>query len=163
MNKEEILKEIKKTKQHLTDLEEILTECKYERWKPRDNEELYYVNTYLEIIYDYFYSGRDLDRLNYKNYNCFQTYKQAKAEAEKILVRRRLEDIARRLNKGEEPNWDNYEQPKYCISLYHDGIILDTHFSFKTQGAVFCLDENFKDVAFKEIGEEPLKKYLRGG
>ena len=100
-----MLKEIEKTKQHLTDLEEMLSECKYERWKPKDNEELYYVNTYLEVIYDYFYSGCDLDRLNYKNYNCFQTYKQAEAEAKKILVRRQLENIARRLNKGEKPDW----------------------------------------------------------
>ena len=31
MNKEEILKEIQKTKEHLTNMEKMLEECKYER------------------------------------------------------------------------------------------------------------------------------------
>ena len=31
-----------------------------------------------------------------------------------------------------------------------------------SQGTVYCLDRNFKDVAIKEIGEERLIKYLRG-
>lgn len=30
------------------------------------------------------------------------------------------------------------------------------------QGVVYCLDKNFLNIAIQEIGEERLKKYLRG-
>ena len=32
----------------------------------------------------------------------------------------------------------------------------------KTQGTIYCLDENFLSIAKSEIGEERLKKYLKG-
>lgn len=73
MNKEEILKEINKAKEHLSNMQKMLKECS-ERWKPE--------------------------------------------EAENILVRRQLEDIARRLNKGTKIDWNNYNQAKHCIELY---------------------------------------------
>lgn len=39
MNKNEILKEIDIAKKRLADLEEMLPECKHERWKPEIGEE----------------------------------------------------------------------------------------------------------------------------
>lgn len=30
------------------------------------------------------------------------------------------------------------------------------------KGTIYCLDENFKDIAIKEIGEEELTAYLKG-
>lgn len=80
----------------------------------------------------------------------------------KILIRRQLEDIARRLNKGVRLNWDKNEQSKYYIELYGNNIITNFFYAHKAQGTVYCLDENFIDVAIQEIGEERLKKYLRG-
>lgn len=83
-------------------------------------------------------------------------------EAEKILIRRQLEDIARRLNKGQKIDWGNDEQSKHCIELYRNNIIANFYYSRKTQGTVYCLDKNFKDIAIQEIGEERLEVYLRG-
>lgn len=54
MNEDKILDEIRKTKEYLTDLEEMLGQCEYERWKPEDGEAWYYVNTYLEVMADHF-------------------------------------------------------------------------------------------------------------
>ena len=115
MNKQEILDEINKTKKHLINMEKMLKECEYERWKPEPNEEYYYVNQVSatsRAVNDEF----DIDAARCRTYNCFETEEEAKAEAEKILVRRQLEDIARRLNKGQEIDWSNEEQYKWYIT-----------------------------------------------
>lgn len=162
MNKEEILNEIEKTKEYLANMEKMLEECECVRWTPIDSEMYYFVDSYGKIVADMFCSADSIDSQRYKNYNCFQTREQAETEAEKILVRRMLEDIARRLNKGIKIDWYDNEQSKYCIELYCNDIITNFYYGHKTQGAVYCLDENFKDVAIQEIGEERLKKYLIG-
>ena len=103
-------------------------------------------------------------KAHFNFYNCFQTREQAEAEAEKILVRRQLEDIARRLNKGEKIDWKGAYQDKYYIYLdtETDELIYGESIWSKDQGTVYCLDQDFLDVAIQEIGEERLKKYLRG-
>lgn len=162
MNRQEILDEINKTKEHLTNMEKMLKKCEYERWKPEPNEEYYFVSENGKIV-----QARNCgwepatNRIDF--YNCFKSEKQAEAEAEKILVRRMLEDIARRLNKGKEFDWSDEDQYKWYI-------IYNTTFGFETysvsentvQGVVYCLDKNFLNTAIKEIGEGRLMKYLRG-
>lgn len=161
MNKQEILEEINKTKERLANLEKMLGECEYERWTPEEGEKFYAIGSGLTIYVRENY-GYLCDINTIKAYGCFQTREQAEQEAEKILVRRQLEDIARRLNKGVRLNWGNNEQSKYYIELYGNVIVTDFFFTHKTQGTAYCLDENFKDIAIQEIGEERLKKYLRG-
>lgn len=160
-DKEKILNEIEKTKEHLANMEKILEECEYERWKPKDNEKFWYIDSFGFVNYSLFMSETES---RFKNYNCFKTKAEAEAEAEKILVRRMLEDIARRLNKGEKIDWNNKEQNKYFIrfNYWSDVIQLETAWKNKLQGTVYCLDEDFLDVAIQEIGEERLKKYLGG-
>ena len=162
MNRQEILDEINKTKEHLTNMEKMLEKCEYERWKPEPNEEYYFVSENGKIV-----QARNCgwepatNRIDF--YNWFKSEKQAEAEAEKILVRRMLEDIARRLNKGKEFDWSDEDQYKWYI-------IYNTTFGFETysvsentvQGVVYCLDKNFLNTAIKEIGEGRLMKYLRG-
>lgn len=162
MHKQEILKEINKTKKQLANLEKMLEECEYERWVPADGERYYFLDTYGSISSDNFYSSDYFDSQRYQYYNCFQTREEAEQEAEKILVRRMLEDIAKRLNKGKEIDWYDSEQSKYCIELYCNNIIMNFYLAHKTQGVVYCLDMNFYKVAIQEIGEERLKKCLRG-
>lgn len=158
MNKEEILKEIEKTKQNLTNMEKMLKECD-ERWKPKDNEKFWYIDSSGSVNYSLFMSETES---RFKNYNCFQTREQAEQEAEKILIRRQLEDIAKRLNKGQVIDWYNKNQSKHCIELFCNEIISDSYFTYKAQGTVYCLNKSFKDVAIQQIGEERLKNYLRG-
>lgn len=160
MNKEEILDEINKTKEHLANMEKML-EKGDEMWKPEKGEMFYYLNSY-NIAISETWDASCSDAEHYNIYNCFKTREQAEQEAEKILIRRQLEDIARRLNKGIKIDWNNTEQSKYCIELYFNNIVTDFYYGYKTQGTVYCLDENFKDVAIQEIGEERLKAYLGG-
>lgn len=160
MNRQEILNEINKTKKHLADLENLLGEC---RWQPKDGDIYYFIDeagSAMKANYDGFYSADT--RINF--YNCFKTREEAEAEAEKILVRRQLEDIAKRLNKGKKIDWSNKYQCKYYIAWNIPEKTLDQYnvYNFKTQGAVHCLDENFLDVAKREIGEGRLVRYLKG-
>lgn len=160
MNKEEILDEINKTKEHLANMEKMLEKCD-EMWKPEKGEMFYFLNSYniaISETWDASYS----DAEHYNIYNCFKTREKAEQEAENILIRRQLEDIARRLNKGKEIDWYDSEQLKYCIELYCNNIITNFYLAHKTQGTVYCLDKNFKDVAITEIGRERLSNYLRG-
>ena len=163
MNKQELQNEIKKTKEHLANMEKMLAECEYERWKPNTDDPFYFVESAGDVFKAYFDESSDYDAGRYNTYNCFQTREQAEIESEKILVRRILEDIARRLNKGRKLDYKN-TQSKYYIfwSSELDEIRQKDLYWIKIQGVVYCLDENFLNVAIREIGEERLKKYLRG-
>lgn len=163
-SKQEILDEINKTKEHLANMEKKLKECEYERWKPKENEKFFYIDENGTIYDSDFDSDYIFDSNRVAFYNCFQTREQAEAEAEKILVRRQLEDIARCLNKGKKIDWDDEKQTKSF--LFFDSatqlIERDCNIRNKIQGVVYCLDTDFRKIAIQEIGEERLKKYLRG-
>lgn len=163
MNKEQILEEINKTERHLENMKKMLEECEYERWEPKENETFWYVDGTGTVIYSR-YLLTDADKKLFKNYNCFQTPREAEQEVEKILVRRMLEDIARRLNKGEEIDWNDKYQCKFFLMIdfnQNNNLQLFEHYCVKYQGLVYCLDRNFKDVAIQEIGEERLITYLK--
>lgn len=165
MNKQEILEEINKTEEHLANMKKMLEECEceYERWKPKEDDIYWYISEDC-YIYGTDNSDDEFDNGKINAYNCFQTKEQAEAEAEKILVRRMLEDIARRLNKGKKIDWNSEYQLKYYIYLNSstNKIEFYHHCYQMVQGVVYCLDKSFRDVAIQEIGEERLKKYLRG-
>lgn len=160
MNKQEILNEINKTKEHLANMEKMLKEYEYERWKPKEGEKYYAINRYLEATTDEWFDTSHNNEM-FNLYNVFRTREQAEQEAEKILVRRQLEDIARGLNKGNKIDWYDENQFKWYISYNNFcGIKTYSVSENRTQGTIYCLDEKFLDVAIQEIGEERLKKYL---
>lgn len=162
MNKQELQNEINKTKEHLANMEKMLAECEYERWKPKASQNYYYVDNVGDIQIT---TWRDIhfDDAYYSTFNCFQTREQAEAEAEKILVRRQLEDIARRLNRGRKIDWDNENQQKYFINYDGECNGFSNGYSLcNSYAQVYCLDETFKAVDIQEIGEKRLKRYLRG-
>ena len=162
--KQKILNDIEEAQRKLDEARKKLDEynTEYKRWEPKDNEQYWYITDYGTVNYTLFMSKIQNDNTRFKNYNCFPTREEAEQEAEKILVRRQLEDIAKRLNKGEKIDWYDGEQPKHCIELCCNDIITNFYFGHKTQGAVYCLDKNFLDVAKREIGEDRLIKYIRG-
>ena len=162
MDKEEILKEIEKTKLNLANMEKMLEECGYQRWKPKYDDRYYYVSEECIAMESRAWAEYIVDE-RYRRYNVFKTEEEAKREAEKILVRRQLEDIARRLNKGRRIDWLNSDQYKYSLhySFFLNKICITYNIYNKEQGSVCCLDESFLNVAIREIGEERLIKYLR--
>ena len=163
MDKQELQKEIEKARAHLANMEKMLEQCEYDRWKPKIGDIFYSLSGYGEVKRVYFCDDQSC-RMLYEAFNCFKTYEQAKVEAEKILVRRMLEDIARRLNNGKKIDWKDASQSKYFIYLNNEDDELGYNDSrlYKFQCIVYCLDQCFLDVAIQEIGEERLKKYLKG-
>lgn len=164
MNKQKIINEINKAKEHLANLEEMLEKCEHERWEPENGEEYFYVDNIGIVQNALFDNTMGYHLALCRTLNCFKTKEEAQAEAEKILVRRQLEDIAKRLNKGQEINWGDENQTKSFIFLDCKTQLIerDCNLRNKIQGVVYCLDKNFLNTAIKEIGEERLKNYLRG-
>lgn len=161
MNKQELQNEINKTKEHLANMEKMLEKCEGESWEPKQEDLYWFVNSYLNVTDDCWVNTNDQRNL-YNAYNFFRTKEQAKAEAEKILIRRQLEDIARRLNKGKKADWQCSNMPKYFLGVnIANKLIQDFNLTSRDE-RTYCLDPKFKDVAIQEIGEERLKKYLRG-
>lgn len=95
--------------------------------------------------------------------------KEARDRAEfKMKIETQLKNIAERLNAGRNIDWKNALPHKYFIyyiqnkeNQSEEKILLGYDFKFKRQGAIYCLDENFLDVAKKEIGELNLIKYFK--
>ena len=70
-----------------------------------------------------------------------------------------------RLNKGQEIEWDNGNQNKYFIFFNHEinNLRLGYEQSWHPIIQVYCLNENFLNVALEEIGEKKLKQLLEWG
>lgn len=99
MDREEIEKTIKDLQSALDKAQDELKNLNnYERFVPKVKEEYYYIDEKgycIRRINDESF----LDYCTIATYNCFRTDKEALKEKEKILVRRKLDDIARRLIK----------------------------------------------------------------
>ena len=177
--KQKILNDIEEAQRKLDEARKKLDEYNtgYERFKPEPKEFFCIVTDdcktkWIRIGYDLDPDNKNKEDYNYwlnlrdkyyNVYNCFESYKKAQQEADKILVRRQLEDIAKRLNKGKQIDWKNEDQCKWHI-VYNAffGITTYSVCVNKTQGTVYCLDGDFLDVAKREIGEDKLIKYIRG-
>ena len=164
MNKEELQNEINKTKEHLKNMEKMLEDCEYERWKPKEHEIFYSVDSFGDVYAQFFDSGDSFVKELLSRLNCFQTKEQAQVEFEKILVRRQLEYIAKCLNKGEKIDWRDDSQPKFYLyyNCCSESIKYGIYYHSKIAGVVYCLTEKLLDIAKEEIGEERLIKYLKG-
>lgn len=164
MNKQDLINEINKVKANLANMEKMLAECEYERWKPKEGGTFFFVHWDCSIGENIFNSANPSHMARYNAYNCFQTHEQAEAEAEKILIRRQLEEIASRLNKGKKINWKSTQQAKYYLryNIAQDGLDINLDFNIVHIGITYCLSNEFLNVAIREIGKERLKKYLRG-
>ena len=81
----------------------------------------------------------------------------------KLEIETKLKNIAERLNGKEKIDWKNGEKKYYIHYDYcNNNINREYVFSFKSQGAVYCISNQFLNEAIKEIGEENLIKYFKG-
>lgn len=161
-NLEEKIKEIEK---QLEELKKQLTEeNKKDKYKRKRDDNYWFLNCIGESVmaYDYY---EDEDNFNYNIGNYFETEEQAENYKQKLLIEQELKDIAMELNKGEEIDWDNDIQKKYFLEYdFLSSNIVCYKFStfIKRQGTIYCLNENFKNVAIEKIGKERLTEYLKG-
>ena len=163
--KEELQKQIEDLQDKLKEAQNKLKNLdKNERWKPEENETYYYLNEFNEPVVNCFTDTCNSDKNRYRCYNLFETEKEANREANKILIRRKLEDIARRLNGDEKIDWNNCLQNKFVIVYDYKAQKLDTTSAviLKAQGCVYCLHSTILKEAIKEIGKRKLINYIKG-
>lgn len=158
---QELINDLKKQLQEAQEKFENLS--KTERFEPNENEIYWLVNSLCNVVAIAFDNNLQDDIRRYETFNCFRTREDAEREANKILIRRKLEDIARRLNGDKEIDWSNENQRKYFINYYFsEGLCIDWNTYMCVQGCIYCLDEKFLDIAKEEIGEQELKDYIIG-
>ena len=130
MNKEEeIKKEIKEAQERLQQVKETLERAQnklenlennnFGWWKPKDGGTYYYLDFNLKISDDV-YSDHITDIEAIEAFNCFKTEEEAYLERERIILHRKIRDIALRLNKDQKIDWSDYEQKKYRLFTWYD-------------------------------------------
>jgi len=158
---EELKQKLQEAQESTKKLEEKIKELEQEksckRWRAKNGEKYYFID---ETIINDHYEANDLtDNVLYEQGNYFETEREAEIVAEKLKIYTKLKDLALRLNKGKEIDWNDGTQNKFHIYYHHDyGIDQDVNSRYKHLGTIHCLDRGFKDEAIKEIGEENLKK-----
>ena len=156
------LKKQEKEKQKLPDFE-VASDgriIKINNWK--SEKYLYFIARWDYIITGF--SGIERQDIEYYvNLGLAFISKEARDKAMfKLEIETKLRNIAEKLNNGRKIDWDDGTQEKYYISYDFGNNILKNWFCnyYKDIGQIYCLDENFLDVAKKEIGEENLIKYF---
>lgn len=164
MTKEELQKLINDLQNQLEEAQDKLEKLyKNERWKPKQGQKYYNINSLGDVNGLGFFEENIYDNLRYDFYNCFKTQEEAEKERNKILIRRKPENIARRLNGDNEIDWNNYIQAKFYIDFNKNkGLGFGKVIGYKSQGTVYCLSNEFLDIAKEEIGEQELIDYIKG-
>lgn len=168
----EIEERIQKLEEELEKLKSEVAEKEKEsknsnvRWRADFYECYYYVLSNGDILSNS-EDNNDCDKDRYSIGNYFKTRKEAKHTAEILKVKQQLKDIALRLNNGEEIDWKNDEQTKYCIRLditdSIDALKFYTVYLNRSIGEVYCLSKNFLKIAVQEIGYDTLIELIKSG
>ena len=168
MNKQELQNKIEDLEKQLAEVKEQVNSMKYEgiknniRFRADFNMPYFFINNEGMVSMGV-EQHRPLDDFRYNSGNYFETDEQAKDFRENILTKQALKDLALELNNGVEICWNN-GQNKYYIAYYGGKClsILQT-LSQKDIGQVYCLNENFLDIAKDRIGKEKIIKLIKSG
>lgn len=167
MTNNEILNEIKKLKQKLKELEnkaQNLQENEYKRWRA-EGEVKYYCLSRGGGIEQYIDSKQPIDNFLYSIGNYFKTSEEVEEYKENLITKQKLKDLALRLNKNQEFNWEDCSQDKFFIAFCHEENDLKQYHNITLQNLnqIYCLDAEFLYIAKQEIGKEALIKLIKSG
>ena len=129
------------------------------RWRAEEREEYWIIEG--GNLYNWMETNGSNDDFRYKTRNYFKTGEEAEKHLEKINTYYELMDLAEELNNGEEIDWENSVQNKYYIIFVDNGLYLDWWCKKKILGNIYCLNENFLEIAKERIGEERLIKLFK--
>lgn len=107
-----------------------------------------------------------IDEFNYKTRNYFKTKEEAEEYRERLKTYYDLKDLADELNGDKKVNWNDKNQKKYNIYYDFDSkkqLNYTTSHYIKYIGQIYCLDENFLDIALERIGKDRLEKLFKEG
>ena len=169
------LEELKRKYEELgEEIEKLEKQKKNKRWRAENGEKYYLVGEFekedvkvggITLEYDgYNVESNDaVDIFLYKTRNYFKTKEEAEEYREKLKTYYDLMDLADELNGNKEIDWNDTQQIKYTISYnYFDGILIcDWTYGINHFGQIYCLDENFLDIALERIGKDRLEKLFK--
>lgn len=139
-------------------------ENKFKRWRAKSGFRYFYLGDDGIIRYATdFYNMSDDYR--YATGNYFETEAEALRYKQNLITYQHLKNIALRLNEGRKFDWNDLSQRKYYIYFDFKAKELKQWEAdlYKILNVIYCRDEDFLEVALKEIGEEKLKQFLEWG
>ena len=157
---EEKLEEIKKENEELKKEKQNA----FKRWRAEVGEEYFYLDSTGDIVL-----AKETkclaDCIRYDRGNYYKDKSVARIVSENRLTYQQLKDIALRLNKGREIDWKNNMQAKYYnyFNYNSEGFKSGSDYRAKNLNEIYCLDEDFLDIALEVIDEEKLKQLLEWG
>lgn len=158
---QELEQNISNIKEELGKLEEKLKTLKsgVGRQIPKNGDTYYFINF---KVYKDRWANDSFDQQRFNSYNYFKTEEEGQKEIGRRLIKAKLNEIANRLNGGQDIKWDSAVQRKYYLTLSNEGS-LNLSFSLidKTEGATYCLSQDFLEIAVDEIGEQVLLDYMK--
>lgn len=126
-------------------------------WKPKDEEDYWFVDSHGDIKFDYWGSYPFEENL-YAIGNCFRTEEEAELYRRKLLVTAELKRFAEEHNG--KIDWNDFNQRKYCFCFNSakKEIVIDYWWIAKMESVYFSSQE-IAQRALETIGAERIKKY----
>lgn len=164
---EQIKQEIKDAQKALERAQKKLAELennkKYGWWKPVKEEMYFYIDNEGSVCQEN-NDDVEVDHMRLESMNCFKTEKEAKLEQLQIVIHRKIQDIALRLNKGRKIDWNDNHQRKYRSYIYYDSKTKELSVGAAICGRQafyhsICLDKDFGEVIYNELKDD-LKRYF---
>lgn len=169
MNKQELIEQIDELKQRIEQLEkEVKTDesniaVTDVRWQPVLGQTYFYLDAFgnvESINWDF----DDIDYYRFNIGNCFKTRQEGEDYRENLLTKQALKDLALKLNKGAEIDWDDEMETKYMLYINErKQLAQNSSFDFIDLGQIYCLSKEFLNIAKDHIGEEKLIKLIKSG
>ena len=125
---------------------------KLERWKPKETGRYFIIDSFGSIYYDIPLEPTISTHLD--NFNCFQTEAEAKQEALRTRARRKLEWLARELNKQR-----TFIGKVWTLFCFPSGeVVFDScSLSDLQLGAVYFYDNEDMEYAFSQMTAQELE------
>lgn len=140
------------------EIERLEKEKSCKRWKANFGDTYFFISSMGEISIGV-NTKHFGDNFRYKTRNYFKTKAEAQRHLDNINTYYDLMDLAEELNKGKEIDWTNFNQLKYKIAFDYttESLICESCLFIKQLNQIYCLDEDFLEIALEKIGKERLE------
>ena len=126
-------------KEQIEQEEKQLKQNKLELWKPKENEEYYIFDAYLDILN--LYNNSNFDKMQIDSNNCFQTEEEVQKYVNYIKLSLKILKTRDLLNGDWKPDWNNGNERKYFIYMSNHRIEYDWYYNNKKSFLYFKSEE----------------------